>query len=399
MNPTQAPKWSKTKRATGSCLIVAGIAALVLRFLAVRWGILYGSSAVAQVDAIVAALVAIGVALIAWGWKRHTDTQPDTEQKTTPAQRWTDWVSVITALVGAGTLVISLMNLVEPLNPSRLAKFACPGARDNNVPYVGITASVDGVNTRQGPGESYEADGRFPDSCSVGFSAYCLGDSIVDATGSTQDETWVTSRWLMVAKQPPGFRSRAASVLSGESSEPQFISDALVTPETAYDRLPEGTRCPPGFPNPKRVVLQPFNADAGTFTAHADYAANIGFAVWVPRDAGFLNGDSYIQITVPGGGAANNPGEASPTGVKKVEWDYAGTLLPKLQGSGAHGSRAGEVTVLAVPCLADNIPAQSSAAAIAGYRLSRGAPPVPVSRYPAGFNKDRLARAACEAAT
>lgn len=101
----------------GACIIVVGIAALAARIIFVRWGILYGTSAVSHVDAIVGALTAIGVAFIAWGWKGVRETNKE-DGTGSPAQRWTDWVSGVTALVGAATLVVSLMNLLEPLNPA-----------------------------------------------------------------------------------------------------------------------------------------------------------------------------------------------------------------------------------------------------------------------------------------
>lgn len=270
------------------------------------------------------------------------------------------------------------------------------------MPYVGITSGAEGDNSRQGPARSYPANGRFPANCSVGFSVYCLGDPVLDETGSTSDETWVTSRWLLVAKQPEGWRSTAARILSGENPEPQFISDAFVTPETAYDQLPLGkaTQCRGAFPYPGITSLQPFSVQTGTFTAVARHATNMGFAVWIPPRQGFINGNAYLQLRTVGAGPANNPGEAAPDGSKSVEWSYRGTLLPQFQPppqSSTFGS--GNVVVLAVACLADNIPARANTAAIAGYRLSKTKSPALTAHHLSGFDKNRLARAACQATT
>jgi hypothetical protein len=57
------------------------------------------------------------------------------------------------------------------------------------------------------------------------------------------------------------------------------------------------------------------------------------------------------------------------------------------------------VVILAVPCLADNIPAKASTAAVAGYRISDAGPPVSSAAYPHGYDAAQLARAACEANT
>lgn len=395
---------------SGVCFVILGIIVLTARILFVRWGILYGASPVSQVDALVAALITLGVICFVRRRKRP-EKASETGDVGRPAeegngkgsaQSWTDWASRITALVGAATLVASLLNLIEPLNPPNLARPACPGARDAGVPYVGITSGLNGDNSRRGAGQSYLADGRFPENCSIGFSVYCLGDSIQDGTGTTNEATWVTSRWLKVAKQPKGWRSTAAHLLSGESLEPQFVSDAFITPETAYPNLHKGTssQCPQGLPYPGKTSLKEFDRRAGTFTAKANGAPNMGFAVWVPPRQGFLDGDSYTQIQVPVTDPDDNPGETSPDGGKSAEWGYASTLLPQFQPPpGKAGVALGHVVILAIPCLADNIPAPLSTAAVAGYRLSKNGPPVATVRPLGGFDKNRLALAACEANT
>jgi hypothetical protein len=391
---------SATALAFGIICVLAGLATLLARILFVRWGILYGAAAVSHVDAIVAALIVIGLALIAWGRSGRKTTQTTSTDPDSGSQ-WTNWATGITALAATAALVVSLMNLFDPLTPPRLATSACPGARVNNVPYVGITAGPDGVNSRQGPSRSYLPNGRFAGNCSVGFDVYCLGDPIEDVTGTTSDEFWMTSRWLRVAKQPPGWRSTMARILSGENPQPQFMSDAFITPESPYDQLPIGNarQCPGNFPYPGQTHLQPFNAQADTLTASADHAVNMGFAVWVPPRQGFINSDAYLQIFTSGAGQPNNPGEAAPDGTKSVEWTYGSSLQSQLHPAANQPGTSGHVVILAVACLADNIPAKTSTAAIAGYKLSQAGPPLSSSVIPSGMDKNRLARAACEAST
>ncbi len=377
---------------------------MVARILFVRWGILYGASAVSHVDAIIGALVAIGVAVIAWGLA-GAKGKSAAASNTDAGARWMNWVPGVTTLAGAATLVVSLVNLLQPLEPPGLAMRACPGARDNSVPYAGITSATEGVNSRQGPARSYLANGRFPAGCSVGFAAYCLGDPIIDQGGVTTDETWVTSRWLLVAKQPGGWRSTAARILSGENPGPQFVSNAFVTPETPYDQLPIGTprQCPGTFPYPGKTRLQPFNASAGTFTAAANHAINMGFAIWIPPRQGFVDGGAYLQLVTPVSApaltSADNPG-ASPDGTKTVEWDYKNMLPTQARhAAGDSAFQPGHVVIMAIPCLADNIPAKTSTAAIAGYDVPETGVPAMNTNIPSGLEKNRLARAACEVST
>lgn len=384
----------------GVSFIMAGVIILGLRIWLVQAGILYGSSPVTQVDVAVGALLVIGVACISL--KRQKSREASALEGATSGEGgWTNWASGATALAGAGALVVSLLNIVQPLSPPGLATRACPGARVKSVPYIGITAVADGVNSRQGPARSYLPDGRYPGGCSLGFSAYCLGDQIGD-TGGTSTEVWVTSRWLLIAKQTSKYAKKAAQFLSGEKRAPQFISDAFVYPETSYSSLRQGDpkQCPGGYPYPAKATLQPFDARADIFTATAHYAANMGFAVWVPPQQGFLNGNSYLQLSSLSLQPSENPGQTTSSGTKAVRWDYTDTLITELQSPAASDGRStGNVVIMAIPCLAPNIPARTGTAAISGYRLSARKPPLATSNVPQGLDLNRLARAACEAAT
>src|SRR5581483_9068467 len=130
-----------------------------------------------------------------------------------------DRVATLTAIASVIAVIVSTVNLFVPVELPSRAKPACPGAQDRAAPYTGITAGSSGNNSRSGPARSFPPDGRFPTDCSIGFSGYCLGDPIVDSSGTISDhQVWVTSRWLVVAKQPEGWRATAARILSGENS-------------------------------------------------------------------------------------------------------------------------------------------------------------------------------------
>ncbi len=401
----------------GVVLVIVGVGLLYLRIWWVQIGILYGSSPITQVNVMIGALVVIGIACISFG--RNTLTKRGTKNRQAQTRvgqgenakategdagtgtGWTSWASGTTALVGVGALVVSLLNLIQPINPPSLAVHACPGARVKDVPYVGITADPNGVNSRQGPARSYLPDGRYPGNCSLGFSAYCIGDPIGES-GGTKVEAWVTSRWLLMAKQSSKFGIAAANLLSGEKHSPQLISDAFVYPETSYDLLPKGDskQCPGSYPYPEKVSLQPFNTRTGTFTAVARYATNIGMAVWVPPRQGFINGNSYLQMFSPLLPLSDNPGQTSSSGSKSVKWDYIDMMGGQSQSHANSGNRSlGNVVVLAIPCIAPSVPAQTSTATVSGYRLSSTKLPIKTPDIPQGLDVNHLARAACEADT
>ena len=419
----------------GILLFVLGIGFLAVRVWFYYIGVLYGTSPITEVDVFVGALIVIGIACIAADKSasarnppkilpaqnksgpngtpgsadgahtvgnvgtdpaNSTATAAGTDPADTDGPQWTNWASGAASLAGAGALVVSLLNIFQPANPPNLTMPACPGTRVNDVAYIGTTSI--GVNSRQGPARSFLPNGRYPGNCSIGFSAYCVGDPIGD-TGGTNTEVWVTSRWLQVAKQTSSPWTRFAHLLSGEKSGPAFISDAFIYPGTAYDQLELAKKCPGDFPDPATAELQPFNAHTDILTASARYASNMGFAVWVPPNQGFVDGNSYLQIA-SSSSSAYNPGQASPAGSKSVLWDYADTLLAQFKPPRNSSTPSlGHVTVMAIPCLAPNIPAQTSTAAFAGYQVSDGKPSIKGSAITQGANADQLARAACEAAS
>jgi hypothetical protein len=100
--------------------------------------------------------------------------------------------------------------------------------------------------------------------------------------------------------------------------------------------------------------------------AQADHAVNMGFAVWVPPGDTFIDDDSYRQIYDPAGTERTNPGATQPDGSKKVVWNYA-TTIANLR---ADATDPGVVVVMAIPCVADNIPAATATAAFANYDIT-----------------------------
>ncbi|WP_143760742.1 hypothetical protein [Actinosynnema mirum] len=399
-------------RWTGGVALVLGLLGLVARIVFVRGGILYGASAVARVDALVASLVALGAALAVLAWALGSVAvaagSPSGGDEPRAVERWSELVSASVALGSVIAAVITFLNLVLPAVPASVATEPCAGAPVRHSRYIGLSAGTEGVNSRSGPSRGHEPNGRFPKGCSIGFEFFCLGDPVLDEVGSTDEITWVTSRWLVVSRQRSPFAAWLAARVSGEIREDRYVSDAYVTPQSSYDELPYGAaRCSDGnrFPMPGKATWVSFDAERKILTAKADHARNMGFAVYVPGDVGFDDVPRYLQIytslaDVAAGVATkeepspeNNPGQASPEGGKSVLWRYDRTLVKELRAS------RGEVTVMAIPCLADNIPASTDLAAYKGYVVTRDSVPVPAPAHPDDFDKEQLARIACSANT
>lgn len=158
-------------------------------------------------------------------------------------------------------------------------------------------------------------------------------------------------------------------------------------------------QCPGGNQYPGKATLAPFDPTNDTFTAQADHAANMGFAVWVPRTGPFIDPNSYYPMFNPDKAVADNPGATDAGGTKTVAWTYHEQLLANIPRSDAATPRPAVVVVMAIPCLSDNFPAKPSTAAIAAYDIGSAAEPIEVSPVPTGFDPTRLANAACQANT
>jgi hypothetical protein len=318
-------------RTIGFGFIALGGAALIFRVVLVSLGVLFGEQAVNRVDVAVASMFGIGLALLAFARadRLRSAPVPQPGDESRGSSLLNDRLSMVTGIVSVGALVIASVNLFVPVQLPSRPRGACPGAQDRAAPYIGITASENGNNSRQGPAVSFPANGRFPGDCTIGFSHYCIGDPIVDASGTIADvQRWLTSRWLVVAKQPTGWRSGLAQVLSDENPEPQYVTDANITPATSYEKLTYGgdNNCAGEYNLPGLATLTDLDAATQVMGARADHAVNMGFAVWVPPGNTFIDDDSYRQIFDPAGTERTNPGATQPDGSKKLVWNYATTL-------------------------------------------------------------------------
>jgi len=394
----------KKLAAVSTVVLAVAVLALAGRVVLVQVGVLYGATAVARVDGIVAGTFGLGLAaataaLARMKARRQSQSAPPGGKEQKPPA-FADRVATLTAIGSVVALLVSVLNLFFPVDQPGQAKPTCAGAHTLRTKYVGITTGPDGNNSRSGPARSFPANGRFARDCSVGFSAYCIGDPIEDMAGTTKQQRWLTSRWLLVAKQPAGWRARLASFLSGEKPDRQFVSDANVAPASSYEDLPlaPAAACSTSYRYPGKAVLQIFDPNNQSLTAVAEHAVNIGFATWTPPGQGFRDENAYRQIYSPNFTADANPGAASADGKKTVAWAYHGSLHDNLRPKRVGGPTApAKVVVMAIPCISDNLPASLNTAATVTYDIAGGPTPRRQVRSLTGFDALRLARAACQA--
>lgn len=369
--------------------IALGAAAVLVaaRLWLVGTGALFGAGPVRAFDAVVAGAVLLALAL---SW----DLLPARGDLATVARR-------IAVVIAAPVLVGGGLTLLVPATPASAPAAGCPGAPVRGAAYVAVTTEA--ASARSGPGRSYETSGRFPAGCSVGFTGYCLGDPVPDATWPA----WRDSRWLLVDRADAGAGRLVARHLSGEPALPRFLPSAVLNaahPESALPLLTAVECGVDGIRPAGEAVLGDIRPGpvSRNLTASAARATNLGFAVWIAPDpvtgaAPLLRGDPYRQIAASAG---------RPGGKVSVGFDYY-SLIADLD----LGRRTPDATLalLAVPCDAPATPVDPAVTAavttysVTGVRLSgatarltgRDIPAAVTNGTLRGLDLDRLATAAC----
>lgn len=365
---------AKVRLAVG-CVVVAAL--IVARLVLVHQGVLFGASRILQVD------VVIGIALLgvtaAWYrvWTRRTDAG-GTDSSTL--------VGTVAGILGVPALAAALLNLVAPPTPGELAAPACATAQTYKTAFRAVTVGPDGNFARSGPGLGFTQTDRFSKGCVVGFSGYCIGDPIPDPLF----KGWNDSRWLLASAHRDGWQRWAARVLSSEPQHARFVSTSYLRAQSAESRsfrhLGED-QCEGGLPMPGKPTLtsEP-TREPGVFavTADAPHAFNIGVALVV--DPGNLRTGAPMR-QIPGSG------KVDPSGKVTAQWDYR-VLRGHLK---APEVKTATVTVLAVPCLDPQAPAEEPATIAFVVPADATKPVRQVKPTPLTPNvEDRLRSIACD---
>jgi hypothetical protein len=149
------------------------------------------------------------------------------------ARTFAPWIAMAAALVGV--LVAALGGVTVARQPGATADTAdttstraastaqCPAAPTSGTPvaFTGTTYGI-GANVREGASLQSAVDFRIPAGCSVGFSGYCLGDIVMDATAGTPD-----MRWFII----PGVGEVASAIVHGDPP-------SALTPQPCQDDVP-----------------------------------------------------------------------------------------------------------------------------------------------------------------
>jgi hypothetical protein len=238
-------------------VLTLAVLALVARIVLVEMGVRYGIAAVSRADRIIAGSFSLGLALTSAAVARKHQKSHGSGSNDKPST-FVDGVAVFAAIGSVVAVLVLALNLFAPAERADQAKPTCAGARTLRTKYDGITTGPEGNNSRSGPARSFPANGRFAQDCSNGFSVYCLGHPIEDSAGTTTHQRWLTRRWLLVAKQPPGLRAWLARILSGEKPDPQFVTDANIAPATSYEDLKpaNAATCSANYGAPGKAILQ-----------------------------------------------------------------------------------------------------------------------------------------------
>jgi len=254
-------------------------------------------------------LAAVGIAVFAIAWRVGTE-------------------SVGRLVAGAAALagLFAATELVWPAVPDASAPAACPGAQTRNVDFLAVTHR-DGVSVRTGPGRSFRQRDRLLGDCTIGFVGYCLGEPTEDVFYVAFGQEVGDARWLVLP------RGRG------------YVAAAAVRSQEAEDRLPGPREDCPGrdeFEIGAPEIRVPPGPVAGEveIVATAKRAPTVGFATY-HLEAGE---PVFVRVTL----------DANFSGRFGFSW------LTSAQ-PGPAGLGQGDVVLVAVSCLAAEVPGPASA--------------------------------------
>ena len=246
-----------------------------------------------------------------------------------PPRRWNRWMMASAGLVVVATVGVAAWRLGASSNPAD-DRAARPGAepcpsRPKGSLFEGRTFE-EGVVVRGGAGQDFPSVARIAGNCDVGFRGYCLGQPIADVFVGTLD-----SRWFVV---------------SSEGS----LDSGVVASGVVNGNPPVGTSpmaCPGSRDTPPHVELRVSSAadpvGGASLHASAPGADIVGFA-------------AFTSIA----------GATSPSPLwQQLGFSQAGPDFSiQLNQPGDPPLGAGDVTVIAVVCLAAEAPTSTEATSV-----------------------------------
>lgn len=328
---------------TVAAILVIVAVVLVARQLLLESGLVVGSDQTRLLT-----LAAVGIAVFAIAWQVGTES--------------------VGRLIAGGAALAGLFaatELVWPAVPDASAPSACPGAQTRNVDFLAVTHR-DGVSVRTGPGRSFRQRDRLLGNCTIGFLGYCLGEPTEDVFYVAFGQRIGDARWLVL---PHGRGYVAAGAVRSQEAEDRLPGPRKDCPaREEFEIGAPDIRIPPG-PVAGEVEV----------VATARRAPTVGFATY-HVDAGE---PVFTRVAL----------DASFSGPFGFTW------LTHVQPAPS-GPGQGDVVLVAVSCLAAEVPGPASAVTVP---LGNGGAPqtAGVTTRPVGLDsihpdhRVRLLRKAC----
>ena len=235
--------------------------------------------------------------------------------------------AVVTALVVVVAPVVVTVTLIRPFGSAPATAQHCPEAPAGSA-FIGM-AYPSGARVRTEPVLDAPVVRMIPGNCTIGFTGYCLGEKVYDASAGTPDVRWftvagggVTSSAIVHGNPPPAL---APTRCSNDRPVPDTIGLSVRADPTkpgAISLQASGKNIDiVGF----AASYTPDTALSGARTWHqidlVD-SANSGFhAMWTPTGLGTPT--SRAQVIVVAVACLGGDGPTGVTDVDAVRWHPA----------------------------------------------------------------------------
>jgi hypothetical protein len=268
---------------------------------------------------------------------------------TTRAYRWRR-LGVLAVVVGVGAVGIGVLHRPHRAEPASTSAPGCPKV-DPHPAFTGVTYGA-GARARSGAARDQPSSYTIPSNCTVGFTGYCLGQTVHDAAGAAPDIRW--------------FKLKDGNV----------VSSAVIHGNPPEDLRP--SRCNHDRPGPEKIALSVSvdQARPGGITLEAS-GANLDLVGFAASDGSALDQDGNRRWR--------------PIGFTEATGSRFTARLASSQPGTATAD--GDVLVAAVACLGGNGPTE----VVDVKAVRMGSPETPVQRPPLGQREIvTAARSACQ---
>ncbi|MGW9350415.1 hypothetical protein [Nocardiopsis flavescens] len=296
------------------------VLAYVGRHLLFAHGVLQGDEVMRTTSLGLSALiVALSLPVLVWyrrAWPgRNADAEPSSGESS---------ATVLAAVLGVAVASFTLTETLAPNTPEDALVAACRNAPVYGAEFTVMTGDQ-GVSFREGPGRQFEQAGRYGPECSVGVEGMCLGEAWPDLWLGTLDQRWFKVHNADVYLPAAAVVTQAAElkVASGPS---EHCGERFGTVNPVLSALTLASAGAPGGDQVLRV--------------DADDTVSVGYA--------------YTAEEMSSPRSIGTPVEEEQGAQMDTEQGFAG-VWPTARTREMLGADT-DLTIVAVPCLAGNVP-------------------------------------------